>query len=158
MSALPQENVQGFPRPPVLEPVTDELRVVLGGETIASTHRGWRILETHHAPTYYFPPGDIASGVLRPARGRSFCEWKGRARYWTAEAGGAVAEAAAWSYDLPTRPFAGIAGYVAFYANRFDACYVGPERVIPQPGSFYGGWVTSNLTGEIKGAPGTEGW
>jgi len=47
---------------------------------------------------------------------------------------------------------------VAIYAEPMDACFVAGERVVPQPGNFYGGWVTSNLEGAIKGAPGTLHW
>ena len=39
-----------------------------------------------------------------------------------------------------------------------DACFVGDERVTPQPGGFYGGWITRNLVGPFKGGPGTAGW
>ena len=39
-----------------------------------------------------------------------------------------------------------------------DEAWVGDLRVIPQPGNFYGGWVTPNLDGQIKGAPGTQHW
>jgi hypothetical protein len=30
--------------------------------------------------------------------------------------------------------------------------------VTPQPGRFYGGWITSNVAGPFKGGPGTRGW
>lgn len=155
--SLPLENVQSYPRPPALERVPQVLRVELGGALVAETSSGYRVLETHHAPTYYFPPADIAAS-LTPSPGRSFCEWKGRAAYWNVDAGGSRAERAAWSYANPTPRFAAMDGYVAFYASLMDACFVGGERVIPQPGDFYGGWVTRNLEGQIKGAPGSEHW
>lgn len=156
-SDLPTENVQDYPRPPRLEPVPQRIRVDLGGRVIADTTRALRVLETHHAPTYYIPPEDITA-TLRPASGASFCEWKGTARYFDVVAGDTVAPRAAWAYDQPTAAFAAIAGYVAMYAGRVDAAWVGETRVIPQPGDFYGGWVTPNLTGRIKGAPGTTHW
>ncbi|MFN3147963.1 MAG: DUF427 domain-containing protein [Paracoccaceae bacterium] len=84
---LPRENVQDYPRPPRLEPVPQRLMVVLGGAVIADTARGLRVLETHHAPTNYIPPEDVAAGALRPAGGGSFCEWKGRAAYSDVTAG-----------------------------------------------------------------------
>lgn len=65
---------------------------------------------------------------------------------------------AAWGYDVPSAGFEAIAGYVAFYAGRMDACWVGDELVVPQPGGFYGGWITSNLGGPFKGVPGSQGW
>ncbi|MGR3541427.1 MAG: DUF427 domain-containing protein [Hasllibacter sp.] len=154
---LPPEDVQDYPRPPRPEPAGAALRVALGGAVVARTERGWRVLETHHAPTYYLPRGDVAEGALRPAAGRSFCEWKGAARYFDVHAGDRVAERAAWTYEDPSPAFRAIAGAVAFYAGPLD-CAVGGVAAIPQPGRFYGGWVTPNLRGLVKGGPGTEGW
>jgi uncharacterized protein (DUF427 family) len=157
MTDLPRENVQSYPRPPRLEPVPQRIRVVLGGAVVADTARALRVLETHHAPTYYLPPGDVQA-TLRQAAGISFCEWKGVARYFDVIAGGRTAPRAAWAYDRPTPGFAALAGHVAFYAGLMDEAWVGAVRVVPQPGDFYGGWVTPNLEGRIKGAPGTRHW
>ena len=157
MQSLPVENVQDYPRPPRVEPVPQTLRVMLAGQIAARTTRGLRVLETHHAPTYYIPRADI-SAALAPAGGGSFCEWKGQARYFDVALGDAVARRAAWSYDTPTPGFAPIAGHVAFYAGLMEACFVGAAQVVPQPGDFYGGWVTPNLRGTPKGSPGTLHW
>lgn len=157
MTSLPRENVQSFPRPPALESVAPPIIIWLGGERVAETTRALRVLETHHAPTYYLPPGDIQA-TLRPVQGSSFCEWKGVARYYDVIAGGKIAARAAWSYDRPTARFSALAGYVAFYAGLMDEAWVGDQRAVPQPGDFYGGWVTPNLDGKIKGAPGTQHW
>lgn len=157
MTDLPRENVQSYPRPPALELVPQRIVVRLGGMLVAETTRALRVLETHHAPTYYVPPEDIQA-TLRPASQRSFCEWKGVARYFDVLAGSATAPMAAWAYDAPTARFAALAGYVAFYAGLMEGAWVGDTRVIPQPGDFYGGWVTPNLVGRIKGAPGTQHW
>ncbi len=159
MSALPEENVHEYPRPPRLEPVPHEIRIEFGGATVARTTRAFRVLETTHPPTYYLPPDAFADGVLRPGRaGRSFCEWKGTATYWSIVSGGRVAADAAWSYPSPTAPFAAIRDHLAVYAGPMDGCFVAGERVTPQDGGFYGGWVTPNLVGPFKGAPGTAGW
>jgi uncharacterized protein (DUF427 family) len=157
MTALPPENVQDYPRPPALEPVPQTVRVLLGGAVVAETSGAYRVLETHHAPTYYLPR-ECVLAALTPAVGRSVCEWKGVAAYWDVTLGDTTAPRAAWSYGQPTGRFAPIAGFLAFYAHAMDACYVGEERVVPQPGDFYGGWVTGNLQGQIKGAPGTRHW
>ncbi|MEM8548545.1 MAG: DUF427 domain-containing protein [Pseudomonadota bacterium] len=157
MTTLAPENVEDYPRPPALLPVSQTLRIVHGGEVVAETNRGFRVLETYHAPTYYLPRDDV-SARLTPAHGRSFCEWKGVAAYWDVAAGDITAPHAAWSYPDPTQPFLPIKGYLAFYATLMEHCFVGDHRVIPQPGDFYGGWVTDNLRGPIKGAPGTEYW
>jgi uncharacterized protein (DUF427 family) len=157
MTDLVHENVQSYPRPPALEAVPQRLIIRLGGQVIADTTHSFRVLETHHAPSYYLPPEDV-SATLLPAAGRSLCEWKGSARYYDVTGGTVTARRAAWAYDAPTDRFKSIAGYLAFYAGLMEACFVGSERVIPQPGDFYGGWVTSNLDGIPKGAPGTEHW
>ncbi len=157
MPNLAIENVQDYPRPPALEPDPHRLRIILGGETVAVTTRALRVVETHHPPTYYIPPDDVMA-MLTPLRGTTLCEWKGRAAYFDVQAGGKTAARAAWHYATPTKPFAALAGYLSFYASAMDACFVGEERVIAQPGDFYGGWVTANLQGRIKGAPGTEHW
>lgn len=157
MTDLPRENVQFYPRPPALEPVPHRIMIWLGGELVADTTRALRVLETHHAPTYYLPPEDIAV-ILRPVQGSSYCEWKGVARYCDVLSGDKISPRAAWAYDRPTADFAGLAEYVAFYAAQMDEVWVGDLRVVPQPGDFYGGWVTPNLDGQIKGAPGTQHW
>jgi uncharacterized protein (DUF427 family) len=157
MTGAPRENVQAYPRPPALEPVTLRVSVRLGGAVVADTSRALRVLETHHAPTYYIPPEDVAA-ELRPAAGTTLCEWKGVARYFDVTAGGVTARRAAWRYDAPSGRFRALAGHVAFYAGLMEACRVGDMAVEPQPGGFYGGWVTPNLDGLVKGAPGTRHW
>jgi uncharacterized protein (DUF427 family) len=156
--AVGQESVWNYPRPPRLEPVPERLRVVLAGVTVAETMAGWRVLETSHPPTYYFPPAAILPGSLAEAAGQSWCEWKGRAGYLDVVAGGRRAVRAAWRYRDPTAPFAAIRDHVAFHAALLDSCWVGDERVTPQEGGFYGGWITSRIVGPCKGGPGTQGW
>jgi uncharacterized protein (DUF427 family) len=153
-----QESVWDYPRPPRLEPVTHRLVVVLGGETVAETTRGLRVLETSHPPNYYFPPDDVLPGALEPSKGVSFCEWKGRARYHVVRGGDRAEPEAAWSYERPSPAFAALAGHVAFYAGRMDLCTVNGEVVTPQPGGFYGGWITRDVVGPFKGGPGSRGW
>jgi uncharacterized protein (DUF427 family) len=153
-----QESVWVYPRPPRLEPVDRRIRVELGGLVIAETSAAYRVLETSHPPNYYLPPGDIRPDSLLRSHGRSFCEWKGEAHYFDVYAGDRVERAAAWGYDRPSAGFERIAGYVAFYAGRMDGCWVGDALVVPQPGDFYGGWITSDVAGPFKGEPGSEGW
>ncbi len=152
------ESVWDYPRPPRLEPVPRRIRVELGGVVIAETTGAYRVLETSHPPNYYLPPGDILPGTLMRSHHPSFCEWKGEAHYFEVRAGERVEPDAAWGYDYPTAGFRAIAGYVAFYPGRMDACLVNDERVLPQPGGFYGGWITSDLAGPFKGVPGSAGW
>jgi len=133
MTDLPREDVQSYPRPPVLEPVPQRITVRLGGAVIADSRRALRVLETHHAPTYCLPPEDVTATLI-PASGRSFCEWKGTARYFDVVSGSTTARRGAWSYDEPTEQFQPIAGYLAFYPGLMEECRVGDYYVHPQPG------------------------
>lgn len=109
MTDFPRENVQSYPRPPALEPVAARITIRLQGQIVAQTDRAFRVLETHHAPSYYLPPADVAA-KLQPVAGKSFCEWKGMARYFDVQLGAHVAARAAWGYDRPNPRFAPIAG------------------------------------------------
>lgn len=156
--AAGQESVWDYPRPPRLELTTRRVQVVLAGAVVADSRRAHRVLETSHPPVYYIPAADIDWSHLRDAAGQSFCEWKGSARYHDVVAGAEVRPRAAWSYPAPTPSFAAIAGAVAFYAGAMDLCSVDGEAVTPQPGGFYGGWITSDVVGPFKGIPGSSGW
>ena len=153
-----QESVWDYPRPPRLEPVDKPVTVVFNGVTIADTRRAWRVLETSHPPVYYIPPEDIRMECLEPTRRTSWCEWKGQAAYHDVVVGDRRAPGAAWSYADPVRTFEAIRDHLAFYAGPMDACTVGGERAEPQPGGFYGGWVTSDIVGPVKGEAGSQGW
>jgi uncharacterized protein (DUF427 family) len=155
---LPEENVWDYPRPPRLERVGATIVAVFGGLEIVRTTQAWRVLETSHPPTYYIPTSDIAPGILRPAPGRSLCEWKGAARYWSLAAGGRCAAQAGWSYPNPTPAFLPIRDHVALYRFALDTASIGGIEVMAQPGDFYGGWITPNLRGPFKGGPGSSGW
>jgi uncharacterized protein (DUF427 family) len=157
-SGLAPESVWDYPRPPRLEPCAYRVRVEFAGEIVADSTRALRLLETSHPPTYYIPRADVRPEFIYPNSSRSFCEYKGEARYWDIQANGRRAAAAAWSYPAPSAAYVELQDYLAFYSQRVDACFVGDERVLPQQGSFYGGWITSNLTGPFKGGPGTSGW
>ncbi len=157
--ATPQrESVWDYPRPPRIEPFTGPITVELGGAVVASTSQAVRVLETSHPPTYYLPRDAFIAGALRPAAGSSWCEWKGQASYYDIVSATTVAPKAAWSYPAPTPPFAPIAGMVAVLAAQVDRCTVHGEVVEPQPGGFYGGWITSWISGPFKGVPGSTGW
>ena len=153
-----QESVWDYPRPPRLEPVSERITVVFNNEEIANTARAYRVLETSHPPVYYLPPEDLKREFLVPSHRRSFCEWKGRAGYFDAIVEGRRYPRVAWSYASPVPRFADLRDYYAFYLPAIEAGYVDDERAEPQPGGFYGGWVTSDLVGPFKGGPGSSGW
>jgi uncharacterized protein (DUF427 family) len=153
-----QESVWRYPRPAVAEPSLRHIHIEHAGVIVADTRAAVRTLETSHPPSWYIPPDAVAPGLLHPSRHRSFCEWKGEARYWHLDVGGQLLTDIAWSYADPTPDFAVLQDHVAFYAGLLDLCTVDGERVRPQPGGFYGGWITSDLAGPFKGVPGSRGW
>ena len=146
-----QESVWDYPRPPRLELIRKHIRVVLNSVVIAETTGAHRVLETSHPPVYYIPREDVAWEYVQEATGESFCEWKGVARYYDAIVGEQHRTRAAWGYPEPEPKFAAIKGALAFYAHMMDECTVDGERVEPQPGLFYGGWVTRDIVGPFKG-------
>ena len=153
-----QESVWDYPRPPRLERANKHIQVVYSGKVVADSRRAWRVLETSHPPVYYIPPEDIQMDSLRLAEGGSWCEWKGQATYYNIELGNRTAERVAWTYTRPTMPFRAIKDHIAFYAWALDECLVDGELVQPQPGEFYGGWITNDIVGPFKGEVGTAGW
>ncbi len=153
-----QESVWDYPRPPVAEATTKHIRILTGGITLASTNRSVRVLETSHPPVYYLPMADIRMEYLTVHSQQSFCEFKGAARYYNIQVGNKEIQQAGWYYPNPNERFALLKDHVAFYPQLMDACYVNDELVQPQPGGFYGGWITSDVVGPFKGGPGTWGW
>lgn len=154
-----QESVWDYPRPPRLEPESREVVVVADGVEVARSERALRMLETASPPTVYIPFADAVEGALVEERhaGRSHCEWKGAARYWSIVVGQRTHKSVAWSYPEPYLPYDPLRSHFSVYPGRAE-CYLGGERVRPQEGGFYGGWVTDEIVGPWKGGPGTGGW
>jgi uncharacterized protein (DUF427 family) len=152
-----QESVWDYPRPPALVPDERRVRVRADSVTVADTRQAVRVLETASPPTFYLPPEEVRTDLLLPTGKTTFCEWKGGARYFSIKLDGRLIENAAWSYPEPFAGFEAIGGFLAFYPHAV-ACWVEDERVRPQPGPYYGGWVTSEIVGPFKGEPGTGGW
>ena len=152
-----QESVWDYPRPPIARATDRQVLVRHGELTIADTRAAIQTLETSHPPTYYLPPPEVATDRLTPSDHRSFCEWKGVATYWHLDTPDGRLTNVAWSYPDPTPGFASLRDHLAFYAEPFD-CSVAGERVTPQPGGFYGGWITPDLAGPFKGVPGSRFW
>ena len=153
-----QESVWDYPRPPRIEKSCRHIQVYFNGILVADTRRAWRVLETSHPPVYYITREDIRMQYLHPGTGESHCEWKGKALYFTIRIEELSANNAAWYYPQPTHAYEVIKNFVAFYPGRMDACLVDGEKVTPQPGLFYGGWITSDIVGPFKGEPGTWSW
>ncbi|MGI8768225.1 MAG: DUF427 domain-containing protein [Propionibacteriaceae bacterium] len=153
-----QESVWDYPRPPRVDPSSEVVEVVLGGQVVARTSQSLRVLETSHPPTYYLPLTAFGPGVLVPSDGSSYCEWKGRATYFDVRGGDRVALRAAWTYPDPSPGFDLIGDHAALMPAAMDSCTVDGERVIAQSGGFYGGWITSRVVGPFKGVPGSQGW
>ena len=154
-----QESVWDYPRPPAIRPCARRVRVIHRGVTVADTTAALKVCETSQLPAYYLPRADVRTDLFVPSPNRSRCEWKGMAGYWSLWVPGEPPEAdVAWSYDDPTAAFAAIRGHLALYAARVDECWVGDDRVEPNPGSFYGGWWTPDVVGPFKGGLGSSWW
>ena len=149
----PTERVCDYPRPPALVASDQHVLVRALGERLAETRRSLRVLETFHPPTYYLPPEAVRTELLRPTAGRSFCEWKGVARYCDVLVGDRCLARALWCYDNPSPAFSALAGWYAVYPALMDGCWLDGEAVRPQPGGFYGGWISSAVEGPFKGDP-----
>ncbi|MEV7594780.1 DUF427 domain-containing protein [Streptomyces sp. NPDC090085] len=154
------ESVWDYPRPPRVEPDTRHVLVRHAGITLADSRRCLRVLETSHPPVFYIPRSDVRTDLLRASGHGSVCEWKGAATYWDLAAGSGLPPVTdvAWSYESPEPGYEPITGHLAFHADRVDTCTVDGERARAQTGGFYGGWITSEITGPFKGEPGTHGW
>jgi uncharacterized protein (DUF427 family) len=153
-----QESVWDYPRPPRAERVAALVLVEFAGRVVARSRRALRVCETASPPAYYVPPGHVLTELLVPGPRRTLCEWKGVAHYWSLRVGERHAADAAWSYPEPDATYGVLAGHFAFHPGRVDACSVDGVRVRPQPGEYYGGWITPELVGPFKGEPGSEGW
>ncbi len=153
-----QESVWDYPRPPRVEPVPQRVRVIMDGQVLAETTRAQRVLETAGPPVYYLPREDIRMDRLERGAHVTVCEWKGPATYYAYSGTGRRLDNVAWSYERPNPGYEAIAGHLAFYGGLVDEAWVGDERATPQPGRFYGGWITSWVVGPFKGEPGSFGW
>jgi uncharacterized protein (DUF427 family) len=153
-----QESVWDYSLPPVIRASDEEIIVILGGAEICETRSSLRMLERGHPPTYYLPRSAFIEGFIEADAWDFFCGWKGRAAYLDVIGGSKVAARGAWYYPHPNARYAAILDHVGIYAGAMDECLVDGERVVPQPGGVYGGWITSTVTGPIKGGPGTEDW
>jgi uncharacterized protein (DUF427 family) len=149
-----QESVWDYPRPPRVEASNAHVHIELAGAVLADTRRSVRVLETSHPPVFYVPRGDVALQLLTDAPGTTFCEFKGTARYYDAPGRPRIG----WWYPAPSPGYEQLADYVAFYPGRVDRATVDGEVVRAQAGDFYGGWITSSVTGPFKGGPETTGW
>ena len=147
-----------YPRPPRLERVSRRVVVRAGDVVLADSEHAWRMLETASAPTFYLVEDDVRMDLLARAGGGSDCEWKGRAHYYDINLpNGTQLRGAAWGYAAPKAPYESLRNCVAFYPEPL-ICTVGDAVARRQPGGFYGGWVTPDLVGPIKGERGSLDW
>ena len=153
-----QESVWDYPRPPRVEETGKHIKIIVDGVTIAETQRAKRVLETSHPPVYYIPPDDINVDLLVPRFNTSLCEWKGQASYYGLMVNERQIDIAGWTFPMPNPGYESIQMHIAFYAQFMDSCTVDGEEVEPQPGGFYGGWITSDVVGPFKGDAGSELW
>lgn len=151
-----QTSVWDYPRPPALKKEARGLLVQRNGVTIAKTTNALVVKETASPPTYYLPLIDIDSSLLvEIPKKSSLCEWKGSAHYFALRE--APNKPIAWGYRNPFPLFENLVDHLAFYPQHLN-CFVAGEKVVPQPGTFYAGWITQDLAGPFKGEPGSGWW
>jgi uncharacterized protein (DUF427 family) len=153
-----QESAWDYPRPPRVEPTGRHIVVRFGGVTIADTSQALRVLETTHPPVFYLPPHNVRLELMTLSPLHTECEYKGTASYYDLSLDGRTATSVAWVYTDPKPAYEALRGRIAFYPGRVDEALVDGERVTPQPGTFYGGWITKDVVGPFKGEAGSWGW
>jgi len=158
MAKKHEESVWDYPRPPRVEAFAWLIEIRHGSYLVAQSSSTYRVLETSHPPVFYIPPADIKMELMSKTGRTSVCEFKGTAVYFDLVMPGLQVENVAWSYENPRHGYEMIKDHLAFYPSKMDACFVDGERVKPQEGDFYGGWITANIKGPFKGGPGTRGW
>lgn len=100
-----------------IAPFGGRVRVRVGGETVADTAHALLLEEGSLPPVFYVPRGDVRMDRLVRSATRSHCPFKGDASYFGAADGPADV---AWSYETPLPAVAGIAGHLAFYADKAE--------------------------------------
>jgi uncharacterized protein (DUF427 family) len=96
-------------------PSSRRVVVAAGDDVLVDTDRAVLLFETGLPPVAYVPRADVR-GTIAPAEKRTFCPYKGEARY--SDVAG-IAEAA-WTYEYPRPESSGIAGFVAFDGAKVD--------------------------------------
>jgi len=150
------EDVANYPRPPKMELIIGGVAIYIQDEIIAEDDKYIRICETFHPPSIYIEPAAFKTGTFHQVSGRpSFCEWKGLATYWdlSRSNGESIRHKAGWSYDHPDDRYSTLKSWISVYPKLVDGCYLEGKKVIAQPGTFYGGWITSWIRGPFKGDP-----
>lgn len=127
------EEVFGHPRDPHhridVRPSAREVRVVLGGETVARTRGALFLFETGLRTRYYIPREDVRTDRLAPSETGSICPYKGTARYWSARIGERAVRDIAWSYPEPLPEMPRIKDRLCFFDERCDAVTVDGQPV-----------------------------
>lgn len=158
-----QTSVWDYPRRPRVVAEPRELKVFLGGRLVAWTLKGLRVEETAHPPLYFFPPTDVDSTTLQASEHPpSLCEFRGMAHYLDVMVSfgdrQVTAPAGAYAYLTTLPGYDMLTHYVSFYAGAMDACLVDGVEATAQPGGFYNGWITPDVSGPFKGYLGSEDW
>jgi uncharacterized protein (DUF427 family) len=96
------------------------IRVVLAGEAIVDTKRGFVVHEGGMPARYYVPREEVRA-ELHATSDAGACPWKGKWRHFDVFAGGVRVPRAAWVYEETTKVAAPIQGFVCFYPNKVEA-------------------------------------
>jgi uncharacterized protein (DUF427 family) len=96
------------------------IRVVVGGKTVADSRQPRALFETGLPTRWYLPLTDIRMDLLNPSDTVTHCPYKGSATYWNVEAEGKIFEDIVWCYRAPLPESQKIAGFASFYNEKVD--------------------------------------
>lgn len=102
-----------------VRPRREHAKVVFRGEVIAETNEAIMLEESGMPVVPYVPRADVKMDRLTKTDHHTRCPFKGEASYFSV-AGAPDGENAVWSYEHPYDEVPEIAGYLAFYPNKFD--------------------------------------
>jgi uncharacterized protein (DUF427 family) len=107
---------------------TRQVRVSVGGVTLAESDATVIVFETGLPPRYYFPRTAVNFQQLAPTDTVTACPYKGKTSGYWSTAG--IADVA-WSYDFPTAPLLPIANHLAFFNEHVDLSIDGVPQARP---------------------------
>ena len=96
------------------------VRVVVGGEAVADSHRPRLLFETGLPTRYYLPRMDVRMDLLTESETVTHCPYKGRTVHYDLALGDRSVRDIAWSYPFPIPECPKIENLICFYDERVD--------------------------------------
>ena len=106
--------------PITVVPTGRRVTVRVNGAVVAETDAALTLQESTYPAVQYIPLADVDAATLSPSGTTTYCPYKGDAKYYHVTASGDTVADAIWFYEQPYPAVAGVAGHVAFYADKAD--------------------------------------